>query len=323
MLVLTFAVSALLIAATGAPNFLPTGAEETGPQEVELGRDRAQRMTVPVEVNGAGPFDFVIDTGAERTLVTHELARELGLESSTSAMVQTVAGLHILPLYSVEDLSVAGDGVIGLLAPGVARSGLGAAGLLGLDSLQNSRILIDMRAKKMSVLPSVAMDRRPSNRRGLITIVADELRGRMILTKARLNRVPVRVVVDTGAQVTIGNEALRRALVRRAETEGVELYDVLGESLAGEYHRIRDLKIDRATMSGGAIVYSDAPVFRELGLSEEPAILLGMSMLKAFDTVEIDFPNRLVAFDLPASASAVTGIRTNCGGTLIRDGGRC
>ena len=304
-----------------------TPAATTGPdaaaEEVELGQDRARRMTVPVEVNGSGPFDFVIDTGAERTMITHELARDLGLEAETSGLVHTLSGLYTVPLYNVDELSVAGDGVIGLLAPGVDRQGLGAAGLLGLDSLQNSRVLFDMRRETMSVLPSAADEGHAFTRRGVITIVADRVRGRMILTDARLNRVPVRVVLDTGAQITVGNHALREALVRRAKLEGIELQDVLGEVQAGELHKIRELKFGGVMMSGGAIVYSDAPIFAELGLDEEPAILLGMSMLKAFDNVEVDFPNRLVAFDVPGMTDPYSGIRTDCQGTLIRTGGRC
>ena len=37
-------------------------------------------MTVPVEIGGAGPYRFVVDTGAERTVISRELARELELE---------------------------------------------------------------------------------------------------------------------------------------------------------------------------------------------------------------------------------------------------
>lgn len=39
------------------------------PAIVPTGNDGASRMTVPVMVNGQGPFAFVIDTGADRTVV--------------------------------------------------------------------------------------------------------------------------------------------------------------------------------------------------------------------------------------------------------------
>ncbi|WP_294289147.1 aspartyl protease family protein, partial [uncultured Sphingomonas sp.] len=36
------------------------------------------RMTVPVQIAGAGPFRFVIDTGSERTVISRQLAGTLG-----------------------------------------------------------------------------------------------------------------------------------------------------------------------------------------------------------------------------------------------------
>ena len=41
---------------------------------VAVGEDLSRRMTVPVTVNGQGPFHFVIDTGADRTVISKELA---------------------------------------------------------------------------------------------------------------------------------------------------------------------------------------------------------------------------------------------------------
>ena len=42
-----------------------------------LGLDNARRMTVPVSIGGSSHYPFVVDTGAERTIVSHELARAL------------------------------------------------------------------------------------------------------------------------------------------------------------------------------------------------------------------------------------------------------
>src|SRR6185369_1812348 len=44
--------------------------------------DLNDRMTVPVTVNGRGPFPFVIDTGSNRTVVSDALAYQLGLPSA-------------------------------------------------------------------------------------------------------------------------------------------------------------------------------------------------------------------------------------------------
>ncbi|MBA2770996.1 MAG: aspartyl protease family protein [Sphingomonas sp.] len=44
-------------------------------------QDRTERMTVPVSIGGRGPYRFVVDTGAERTVISRELARELSLDA--------------------------------------------------------------------------------------------------------------------------------------------------------------------------------------------------------------------------------------------------
>ena len=35
--------------------------------------DSGERMTVPITIGGRGPFRFIIDTGAERTVISREL----------------------------------------------------------------------------------------------------------------------------------------------------------------------------------------------------------------------------------------------------------
>jgi hypothetical protein len=46
-------------------------------------------------------------------------------------------------------------------------------------------------------------------------------------------------------------------------------------------------------------VFADAHTFRLLGLDKKPAILLGMSALRGFDRVSIDFADRTISLQLP------------------------
>eukprot|EP01035_Chromulina_nebulosa_P045497 gene45497-61641_t len=38
-------------------------------EQVATDRDKAHRVTAPVMLNGMGPYEFVVDTGANRTVV--------------------------------------------------------------------------------------------------------------------------------------------------------------------------------------------------------------------------------------------------------------
>ena len=55
------------------------------------------------------------------------------------------------------------------------------------------------------------------------------------------------------------------------------------------------------TLGNTAIAFADAPPFRKLGLDKRPALFLGMTQLKLFRRIAIDFAMREVLFDLPGS----------------------
>ena len=62
--------------------------------EVAIGRDIGDRMTVSVSVSGQGPYRFLVDTGAERTVISRELAHRLRLEDGKDAILHSVMGAN-------------------------------------------------------------------------------------------------------------------------------------------------------------------------------------------------------------------------------------
>ncbi len=112
----------------------------------------------------------------------------------------------------------------------------------------------------------------------------------------------VTLVIDTGAEVSIGNEALRRKLRRPSKMKGsgqIELHSVAGEKLLGDYMIIPEIKIGEVTMKGLPIVFADSHGFEPLGLADKPALLLGMNALRGFEKVSIDFARRKLRVVLP------------------------
>jgi predicted aspartyl protease len=63
---------------------------------------------VPVYVNGEGPFDFLLDTGTNSTVVTPALAARLRLRPSDSVTLITVAGQRDVPRASLGRVEVGG-----------------------------------------------------------------------------------------------------------------------------------------------------------------------------------------------------------------------
>ena len=134
-----------------------------------------------------------------------------------------------------------------------------------------------------------------------IVIQAARRSGRLVVTEAQHRRSKLTVVLDTGAQISIGNEALRQQLARKMPRDAqiVELQSVTGEKISGEYAFVRELT---SAVSRSAISRSSLPM-RTLQAAESrttsPALLLGMNAMRAFKKVSIDFANRKFRVLLP------------------------
>jgi hypothetical protein len=109
-------------------------------------------------------------------------------------------------------------------------------------------------------------------------------------------------VLDTGSEVSIGNDALRRALERRGRLSGerpLTLGSVTGSTLLATYMVARQLDIGQVTLTGLGIAFADAHTFKVMGINSRPALLLGMNALQAFDSLTIDMPARKLRFVMP------------------------
>ena len=274
----------------------------TQTEDVQFKTDDADRMTVPVRLGGTATYRFLVDTGADRTAISRELALHLKLPSGAPATLHSVAGITSVSTATVPSLQLTRKAVRIVDAPLLERAHMGADGILGVDTLRSQRILFDFEAQTMSIVPSVTPDfvREP----GTIVVRASRRNGRLVLTQATANGRRVNVVLDTGAEVTIGNEALRQALLRSRQltnSHRVEVHSVSGQKIPGDFMFIRRLEIGGVELKDLAIIFADAHTFKKLGLRDKPALLLGMNAMRAFKKISIDFANRKLRIVLPDS----------------------
>lgn len=267
-------------------------------------RDKAMRMTVPVTIDGQGPYRFLVDTGAERTVISRELARSLDLAGGADVRLHSMSEASNVGTFVIPRLKVSSKDVTGISALGLSQSNLGADGMLGVDSLKFQRVVFDFKGQTMTVSPSFKTKEKYD--RDAIVVTARSLFGRLILADATADGEKVWVIVDTGSQASIGNEALRRKLAKRGRldpTIPMELVSVTGGLITANVATIDGLTIGGVTFEDLPIAFADVHPFHKLGLTNRPALLLGMNAMKAFDRVSIDFANRKVRFVLPDSSS--------------------
>jgi predicted aspartyl protease len=157
-------------------------------------------------------------------------------------------------------------------------------------------VLIDFRTNAMTIGDAASLG---GNRGFEIVITARRRSGQLIMTNAVIDGVKVDVVIDTGAETSIGNLPLQRALSRRHQSETTVLHSVTGQSVEAQIGFATSLVIDKVSLNNVLIAYADSPAFAALLLGKKPALLLGMRDLRSFDRVAIDFESRKILFDAP------------------------
>lgn len=287
-------------------------APADAPTLLETAFDEAKRMAVPVTLQGKGPFQFVVDTGANRTVISQELARTLGLSTAGSLPVHGIAGVEPAPMFRISRLQVGGSFAYGVEAPGLPAAKLGADGLLGVDVLRNRRVSLDFRNNRFEIAISnkgASMGEGHDTRLGergpqIVSVPARYRFGQLVIVGADVAGAPVSAFLDSGAQISVGNLALKEAVLRmRPELAErfvqTPLISATGQTAQGEFAILPALRLGSLRIQRLVAVFADLHIFKLWQLEDRPAILIGVDVLRQFDKVVLDFGRREVIFQAP------------------------
>lgn len=301
------------------PQILVNLAEpDPAEDRVASASDLAGRITAPVFVNGQGPFAFVVDTGANRTVLSAELAQALALPPLPPAQIHGIAGVEPAPMALVDELRIGVVSSRRLRAPVLPRSRLGVDGLLGVDVVRDRRVRLDFLKREIHIARSQGgragglgpMDmRRNPNAAGSraadreVVVPARFRFGQLIIVAADVAGRPVTAFLDSGSQSTVGNLALRRTVGAvtdpRTRRYVTALYSATGQTAEGEVAVLPPLRIGGLTLRRVAVAFADLHVFDLWKLQDRAAILVGVDVMRAFEAVTLDFGRREVVFTLP------------------------
>ena len=287
--------------------FDPTHA--VGGQDLKA-RKVETRLTVQVLVNGRGPDNFIVDSGADTSVVGLRIARGLQLPLGTPAILNSMTARNIVDRVKVAELTLGPTTVRNLQLPALRESDVGGEGMIGIDALVEQRLLMDFDKRLIKVEDArIPVKRMP----GEITVVGRRFRGQLILTHVKAAGLPLDAVIDTGTQITIGNLALRDKLIRRNRDKfvTVPVTGVTGETMKMELATIAELQLGSVTLRDVPMAFADVPPFKMFGIHNEPALLLGTDLLESFRKVSLDFRARKVRFQLKRCRSQGVVIRTS------------
>lgn len=262
--------------------------------------DRLGRVVAPVNVNGQGPFRFIVDTGANRSAVSQVLAERLGLAAAGTGSVHTIYGVSDAPFVNVTSLQYANLPMGGASMPMLQNEVLaGEHGLLGVDGMRGRRLRMDFERNCIEIIAS-----RGAPPLSGWTTIRGELRFRhLVLLHGFVNRLPVAMFVDTGSNSTLANFALRdrlraRSGVRTRNVDPVRAYTaglpvVLDTIIALPRINLGEIEARDITAYVG-----DFHIFQLWNLTEEPALLIGMDVLSQTRGLAIDYGRASVHFRL-------------------------
>lgn len=300
------------VATFGPPAFAQTADQTPAPSDdpppIPLLANLFTRVGAGVRINGLGPYTFVIDTGAGTTALADTVATRLQLPPRDPVIVHGITAATRTESVAVDRLQLNGLTFRDLRCPVFSRDQLGADGLLGLDVLGQYRLRFDVVRRSASLTIRglrIVMGGDMSTGSRIQRDGVRSVRGRfgqMVLTQTVVDGVPTAAFIDSGAQYSIGNGALRRAVAtRRPEgtrfSRQIQLYGVTGQSLNADLARVDEIRLGRSRLGATPLLFADLHCFRTLELADRPALLIGADLLGRFREVTLDFPNSTVAFE--------------------------
>jgi len=302
------ALRVALLAAVVLPSFLaPAGAENPSPPVAEVVvtapepryvaptlRDRIGRIWAPVFIDGQGPFRFVLDTGATTVALTRDAATLLGLRLDRARQVQLrgTTGAATVPQIAVEQIEI-GDFLVENQRVILVDDAFGGAdGVLATRLLSDRRIFVEFRKDRIEITRS----RGQAAPLGFTTIPVKFASRQVPWVDAWIGPVKVKAVIDTGAQQTIGNLALRVALAaarRRAmELRNEGVIGVTGDVQEGQSAAVPTIRLGNVHVSNARVNFVDLHIFEHWRMLDEPAILIGMDVIGVLDTFILDYRRR-------------------------------
>jgi predicted aspartyl protease len=275
------------------------------------------RMTIAVQVNDTGPYRFVVDSGADSSVIGIRIARALRLPPGTPVTLNGMTASSRVARVLVDKLGLGPTYATDLELPVLEERDLGGDGMLGIDALAEQRLMLDFDKRLITVEDS----RKPPPRmHGEIVVTARRRRGQLILTQAKANGLAIDAVIDTGTEISIGNLALRDKIIRRraARMEKIEVTGVTGVTVTLDIARVSEIRVGSIILRDVPIAFADVPPFAVFGLADQPALLLGTDVMETFRRISLDFKARKVRFQLRRCQATGIQLRTAAGGSLSR-----
>lgn len=257
-------------------------------------RDRVGRIVAPVLINGQGPFNLLVDTGANSTTLSGALARRLGLTygAGTQIVVNGVTGRALMPAASIDRLQAGALVLTNQTVPVIESNVMAdAEGILGVAALTDKQLIVDFRYNRVTLGYSQKLPPY------FITVKAKRLPSGLLVAPAMVGRVRALAVIDTGAERTLGNRALQTALKKAGQPiTDVTVFGTTLDVSTGDLSAVQTIRMGEVRINNTHVAFGDFHVFGIWDLEDRPALILGMDVIGRVDIFAIDFRRMEIGF---------------------------
>lgn len=262
--------------------------------------DMTDRLMLETTIDGNGPYRFVVDTGADRSVIASDVAENLGLLPHRDVVVQGIVRALPAPTVRLQNLSFGKITLDDIAAPVLPRKWLGADGFLGLDVIDGRKVVFDFQGRKLSVERSGASSDWPHFNE--IVVRVDGSNGRLKAVDCVVDNVEAVAFIDSGAQLSICNTPLFNALqaggAKAIDGAEIPLIGATGGLMIGRLMEISRIRLGNVLFTKTRLAISDLNVFDVWGLARKPALFIGMDFLQQCSNFSIDYRHKELRFKL-------------------------
>ncbi|UTW54944.1 retroviral-like aspartic protease family protein [Kordiimonas sp. SCSIO 12610] len=264
-------------------------------QGSRLSEDDQGRFVVDTFIEGKGPFPFVIDTAASRTIAYRRLPVALGINAipRRSKRILTATGRTEALLYPIKEITALGrtleiEETVAVAAP---KGRANVYGLIGIDLLRSKTLAFYLKQAKVHLFDNIRD--MPGYKTWDVTQGRAVGYGSLAMV-IDIEGVEVHAIIDTGASFTVMNDAAYQALpsAKERKPQNQELRRILsaGGISGGRTVIVENLTFGKKSYEDVKVITSDLPIFAAFGARRAPAIILGTDVLGR-DEFAIDFRN--------------------------------
>jgi len=237
-----------------------------GQAEIPFRLVRDTIIMVPMMANGQGPFEFVLDTGADTTIVDTSLAARLSLRARKTVQQTTLAGARSL-MVGLLDTLAAGPAQIEdfpALVQDLAelrKLDPEIKGIAGQDFLSHFNYLLNYPGHSIrieatnEIQEAIVGDPVPMGTIGNRMLVASEAESQ--------GRVRIRLLLDSGANAVVLMPRASQALELVAKQNGLEI--TCSGRVGLHVGRLQELKVGNQQFQNIAVAVSAAAPAERIG----------------------------------------------------------